>query len=244
MLNMKTSIAIFFFLVAALFGWLIYSHPPSEPLKYYGGADRLSGGSDSQSGIVAGSDSRTELSVEQSPATDTPPAVADNGFFSPLGRVSERVTKKPFGILVDPANSPVRPERFRGYHTGTDFEILPGEEQSEVPVKAVCDGRIDFKRMASGYGGLLVQICQLDGQSVSIVYGHLELESIRSRNGANVKHGDIIGVLGSGGSVETDGERKHLHLAFFRGRPADLRGYVPEQSQLEDWADPCLYACQ
>jgi hypothetical protein len=38
-------------------------------------------------------------------------------FVAPLDRASGRVTKKPFGIFVTPQNSPVQPERFRGFHT-------------------------------------------------------------------------------------------------------------------------------
>lgn len=45
----------------------------------------------------------------------------------PLMGPEERITKKPFGVFVTPQNSPVNPERFRGYHTGTDFEVFENE---------------------------------------------------------------------------------------------------------------------
>src|SRR3990172_8522253 len=61
-------------------------------------------------------------------------------FQPPLERASERVTKKPFGIYITPQNSPVQPERFRGYHTAVDIEY--GDVSEEVPVYAIWDGEI------------------------------------------------------------------------------------------------------
>src|SRR4030042_1218728 len=58
----------------------------------------------------------------------------------PLARARERVTKKPFAIKISPDNSPVSPEKFSGYHTGTDYEIFPEEENSDIRVFAVFDG--------------------------------------------------------------------------------------------------------
>lgn len=70
----------------------------------------------------------------------------------PLEKYEERVTKKPFGIHITKTNSPVSPERFSGYHSGVDFEILPGEEDTDVEVRAICTGPLVMKKRATGYG--------------------------------------------------------------------------------------------
>lgn len=156
-----------------------------------------------------------------------------------LGRARGRVTKKPFSIFVDPKHSPVQPERFTGYHTGADFEILPGEENVDVTVRAACTGPVVEARQASGYGGVVVQSCRYDGAPVTVVYGHIRLSSVRAEAGAELAVGDPIGVLGTGYSAETDGERTHLHLGVHRGTDVNIRGYVATQMALADWLDPC-----
>lgn len=162
----------------------------------------------------------------------------------PLDRATERVTKKPFGMLVDRATSPVQPERFGGYHTGTDFEVFPDEATTDVEVRAMCRGEVVVKRSASGYGGVLVTDCTIDDKKVTVVYGHLRLSSIEVEVGDQVAAGDRIGLLGTGGSDETDGERKHLHLGIHLGSAQNILGYVTTQSALVDWIDPCRYLCQ
>lgn len=165
-------------------------------------------------------------------------------FVSPIERPRERVTKKPFGIFITKKDSPVQPERFAGYHTGADFEIFPEELDVAVPVKAVCSGELLVKRIASGYGGVAVQSCQLDGAPATVVYGHLNLASIKADAGDNLNMGDILGNLGADKSMQTDGERKHLHLGFHKGSAVDLLGYVGSKAQLEGWLDPCEYVCK
>jgi murein DD-endopeptidase MepM/ murein hydrolase activator NlpD len=160
-------------------------------------------------------------------------------FISPLDRAAERVTKKPFGIFITPQNSPVQPEKFRGYHTGTDFEIFPEELNTDVVVHAICDGKIALKKTASGYGGVLVESCKLDNNPVTIVYGHLKLASITKKNGDSLSQGEEIGILGKAFSAETSGERKHLHLGIHKGAGVNILGYVQKQSDLSGWIDAC-----
>ncbi len=162
----------------------------------------------------------------------------------PLDQAKERVTKKSFGIRIDQATSPVQPERFSGYHTGVDFETFASEAMTDVPVRAICSGEVLAKRRASGYGGVLVTSCTLDGQEVTVTYGHLRLTSIARAVGERVESGDQIGVLGTGDSSETDGERKHLHLSIHRGVLPNIMGYVSLRSDLSRWLDPCLFVCQ
>ena len=164
--------------------------------------------------------------------------------FLPLNRAGERITKKPFGIFITPQTSPVQPEKFRGYHTGTDFEILPGEENAEVSVKAVCSGKLVMKKSATGYGGVAVESCELNGEPITVVYGHLKLASININVEEKINAGDMLGILGRGYSNETNGERKHLHLGFHKGGSVNILGYVQNKSDLFKWLDACLYVCE
>lgn len=165
-------------------------------------------------------------------------------FQPPLDRSSERVTKKPFGIFITPKTSPVQPERFKGYHTGADFEIFPEEMDAEVSVHSVCSGKFLLKKFATGYGGVAVQSCMLDNNTITVIYGHLKLASIVFNVGDNISAGDTIGILGKAYSSETSGERKHLHLGFHKGTVISILGYVQNKKDLSDWIDPCLYVCQ
>lgn len=173
------------------------------------------------------------------PLTATPRTSAVTEHLTyPISGGVERITKKPFGIHVSPGDSPVSPERFTGYHTGVDFETTPAEQDSDVVVTAACDGLLLLKKWASGYGGVAVESCTLDGQEVTVVYGHLRLSSMIATLGAPLARGQKLGVLGTGYSQETDGERKHLHFAIHRGTAVDLLGYVQQQSSLSAWIDP------
>lgn len=156
----------------------------------------------------------------------------------PISNALARVTKKPFGIYITPNNSPVSPEKFTGYHTGADFEILPGEENIDVNIFALCTGQILEKKYATGYGGVLVQACNINNEDVTIIYGHLRLASIAVNAGDTLTKSQQFAVLGTGYSTETDGERKHLHLGIHKGTAINILGYVQTQNQLNDWIDP------
>lgn len=161
----------------------------------------------------------------------------------PIDRSAERVTKKPFGILVTQATSPVQPEKFSGYHTGVDFEVFEDEINEFVNVKAICDGRVLAKEWVGGYGGVVVTSCLLDGEQVTVLYGHLNLESEGVNVWDQISAGDEVGTLGSAFSEQTDGERKHLHLGIHRGEMVVYAGYVDQESKLSDWIDPCRLVC-
>jgi hypothetical protein len=164
-------------------------------------------------------------------------------FQPPLDRAAERVTKKPFGLFITPQNSPIQPERFRGYHTGADFEIFPEELDADVAVQTICAGPLLQKRTAGGYGGVAIQSCSLDGQPITVIYGHLKLTGITANTGDMLAAGAALGLLGDDHSTETDGERKHLHLGIHRGPAVNILGYVGTSSELAGWIDPCLYVC-
>lgn len=154
---------------------------------------------------------------------------------SPVDQVRERVTKKQFGTYVTPANSPVQPERFTGYHTGIDVEY--DDVITDVPVRAVAEGTVIAARTVSGYGGVVGIQHTIDNNPVVGIYGHLRPESLPTV-GATVAAGEQIAVLGTGQTAETDGERKHLHFGLHRGTTLELRGYVTRESDLTQWLDP------
>ncbi len=163
---------------------------------------------------------------------------ANTNYYPPITDFQERVTKKPFGIYIALQDSPVQPERFQDYHTGVDFEILPGEENIDVPIYAFCDGKITMKEYASGYGGILVESCIIENQSVTVIYGHLKLASINKNIDDNLVSGEMIGILGKGYSTETDGERKHLHFGIHKGSGITILGYVQNEEELIKWINP------
>lgn len=227
---MKKKIAVFLIVILAVFATAFLAG-----IKY---TSRNGNGSDKQN--IASN----ENPVLNSENTDIPSSISDNEKNIPLGRARERVTKKPFGIFITSQNSPVQPERFRGYHTGTDFEILPGEELINVPVRAVCSGKLRAKQYVNGYDGVAVQDCRIQSENVTVSYGHLSLLSIRYEAGDKMLEMGEIGNLGDPAKGETDGERKHLHLGIHKGNNIDFRGYVNSQNELSSWIDPCLYFCK
>ena len=164
-----------------------------------------------------------------------------NSLVAPIANAKVRMTKKPFGIYITPETSPIQPEKFTGYHTGVDFETFPNEQAIDVPIYAVCPGKLLVKRTASGYGGIAVQSCQLDGQDVAVLYGHMRLASINVIAGQMLKAGEQLGVLGTGYSQETSGERKHLHLGVYKSTTINVLGYVQKQSDLNQWLNAADY---
>ncbi len=169
-------------------------------------------------------------------SSSTPIEINKN--IEPISGALARVTKKPFGIKISPDNSPVSPEKFSGYHTGVDFETSEAEQNMAVPIYTICSGKLLVKKQATGYGGVVVQACEINQQAMTVVYGHLNLSSVSVKINQELKTGEQIGILGQGYSVETDGERKHLHLSIHRGQSVVLLGYVPESAQLKAWLDP------
>jgi len=177
----------------------------------------------------------------------------------PISEFNSRITKKPFGIYITPETSPVHPDRWTGYHTGVDIEYE--DVLYDVPVRAIADGEILLNKFATGYGGVVVIRHNIYGQDILALYGHLDPESLPLKNIKEVKQGQIIGILGEGGTYETDGARKHLHFALIKkdmgsthsipsgsprgtrgatGSPQalDIRGYVKSQEELAGWYDP------
>jgi hypothetical protein len=172
------------------------------------------------------------------PATETVPPVSTSIITSPISNAKSRITKKPFGIYITPATSPIQPEKFSGYHTGVDFETTPAEAKIDVPIYAVCNGQILVKKWVSGYGGVIVESCTIEGQAVTVLYGHVDITgSFVSGVGSSITAGQHLVNLAPGYSYYTDGERKHLHLGIHKGSAIEYRGYVQSAGELSAWMD-------
>ncbi|MBI1833543.1 MAG: M23 family metallopeptidase [Candidatus Andersenbacteria bacterium] len=160
--------------------------------------------------------------------------------YDPLPGSKERPQLLTFGMYVtpDPAQNPIAPpERFIGFHTALDLEIHQNEVDDDIPVMAVCAGEVIQSGLVSGYGGLVVQRCNLQGEDVTVIYGHLDLDSLAS-SGATVTSGEKIGILAPANSEESGHTRKHLHLGIHKGHDIDVRGYVQTKEELENFLDP------
>jgi hypothetical protein len=222
---MKNINKILIIALVLLIGSFLYSHSKNNSLKPKPPADPT---------INPGPDSR------QNPSPPQETTAPQKNFAYPIDRAKERIIKKPFGIFITPQNSPVQPERFSGYHTGTDFETFPEEQNIDIPIYAISKGKIIEKQWVSGYGGVLVESAMINNEPVTIIYGHLNLDSINKKTGDNLGVGKQIGVLGKGYSQQTDGERKHLHLGIHKGAGVNVKGYVQNKTQLNDWIDSSL----
>lgn len=158
--------------------------------------------------------------------------------FQPTADFRARITKKPFGIYVSPENSPIGEEGFTGWHTGADAEYE--DMTGEITVHAISDGVVRSARRANGYGGIVVIEHTINNQSLLAIYGHLDPASLVQEN-SSVTVGQQIGVLGEGGTDETDGERKHLHFGILADTKLDVRGYVDSVDKLDNWQDPLTF---
>ncbi len=148
---------------------------------------------------------------------------------------TDRITKKSFGMYITPEKSPVSPEKFSGFHTGVDFEA---PEDGDVSVRAACSGEIVYKQTVSGYGGVLIQRCDVARELVTALYGHIRLSSVTKKVGDSLTAGEEFAVLGKRFSSETDGERPHLHFGIHKGSAVELKGYVSSEPALQHWIKP------
>ena len=165
--------------------------------------------------------------------TTAPQASAE--FSPPIDQFAERITKKFFGTYITAQNSPVQPERFKGFHTGVDVEY--SDVTTDVSVYALADGKIVYSKIVSGYGGVFIMEFSLNGSPHTALYGHIRPSSL-PRQGATTTKGEKLAGLGTGYSSETNGERRHLHFAILSDNQINLLGYVQQKSQLSNWIDP------
>lgn len=149
-----------------------------------------------------------------------------------------RVTKKSFGSFITPATSLIPNDRFTGYHTGADFEVLANEDEQTMVVQAVCAGTIKRADWVSGYGGVIVQSCTLYNEPITVLYSHLNQATFTVQTGDRVTTGTPLASLGKGNTSQTDNERAHLHLSAHKGADVVLAGYTATKDGLVNWIDP------
>ena len=108
-------------------------------------------------------------------------------------------------------------------HRGIDFDGALGD-----PIYAGADGEMVDVRGAlkpgepgwvGGFGGWMVQDSVIDGQKVSLVYGHLFPKDMLVVKGQKVKRGELIGRMGNNGDVVAgpNSDGSHLHLEVWPG---------------------------
>ena len=170
------------------------------------------------------------------------------GFSSVEDKRIVQPTTTGVALVIDQAQERIKENSFgsfrqnKGYYTGIAFESFAEErEGKEVPIYVFCEGTLVEKRFAIGYGGIAIQECVLEGQTVHILYGHVDLESIEFNIGDELTPGTRLGNLGDHESAETDGAAKQLHFAIHKGIKPDIRGYVQDEKELTEWIDPSMY---
>ena len=164
-----------------------------------------------------------------------------SGFTEPIGLAWMRPKILNFGMYISPdsPSNPIHPpERFVGYHTAQDYEILPWEKDSDVAVYAACTGKATTAGFAEGYGGVVVQHCMMNGKDVSVLYGHLLRSSFTVKTGDTVTRGAKIAILAPAHSEDSGENRKHLHFGIHVGTTGVFLGYVQQESDLKDFIDP------
>jgi hypothetical protein len=168
-------------------------------------------------------------------------SVKKSEFKYPMSRYEERSKLLTFGVHVtpDPKENPIDPpERFTGFHTALDLEIFDDEKDAEVPVYAICSGKLIYKASVNGYGGVMVQQCTYKKEPITVLYGHLDLSSADNSFADELIAGDQIAILGDHKSFETSDTRKHLHLGIHKGPEIFLSGYVQDEKDLEGYLNP------
>lgn len=218
-------------------------------------ASRPSGSTSSTTNTENSNANTSRLNTVSAPAGTTPtnaesaPTVNTNTVVAkpvptialPIADFYSRITKKPFGIYITTTTSPIQPEKFTGYHTGADAETTTAEKDIDIPVFSVVDGTVIFAGHVNGYGGVMIIRATIDTKTYTMLYGHLRISSFIKKVGQTVKLGEKIGVLGTGYSSETDGERKHLHFGIVKGSSINYKGYVKSKSALSAWEDPVAW---
>lgn len=184
----------------------------------------------------------TSTAAQNSNTTISPRPTAEVAL--PMTGFFERVTKKKFRTYVTPASSPVQPEKFTGFHTGADAETTAAESNAALPVYAIAAGTVVAAQTVNGYGGVIIIRHTVKQETVTALYGHVRLSSVKLKVGDAVTAGQQIALLGTGFSTETDGERKHLHLSILKGTVVNYRGYVLDQGELSAWVDPVAWLQQ
>lgn len=188
----------------------------------------------------------THPSQDNSPATSsTPQSASAATLVYPISDFSARITTNGYGTYY-PAGGTTNPDRqicpnatyYVGYHTADDLEVFPSELNSAIWAKSIAEGTVREARPVSGYGGLLVIEYELSGSIYTAYFGHINLSTATVKAGDHVTVGENLAELGPACSSANGDVRKHLHFGIRKGSAIDVRGYVPTQAELANWANP------
>ncbi|MGW5456475.1 peptidoglycan DD-metalloendopeptidase family protein [Nocardia sp. NPDC003979] len=103
--------------------------------------------------------------------------------------------------------------RWGTQHQGQDFAAA-----SKTPIYAVADGVVSRAGAASGFGIWVVIDHNIDGATVSSVYGHMFADDVRVEQGQSVHIGQLIAAVGyNGETVPAGPDGAHLHLEIWTG---------------------------
>lgn len=152
----------------------------------------------------------------------------ESGIVLPMNDYASLRTYKSFGEYID--------DRFTGYHVADDIEVKDTGE--EIPVYAIASGTVTYAGHSNGYGGLIIVAHDIDGETISAIYGHVDMSSASVDVGDAVEAGALLANLGDHESEETDGARKHLHFGLYEGSQVKFPGYVGTAQETFDWINP------
>jgi len=162
------------------------------------------------------------------PDTGCAPEAVKPEVVLPVVGYSSRRTFKTYGEYIQ--------DRFTGYHVGDDVEFADTKER--IPVVAIAKGVVRKIDTVAGYGGVVVIEHKVAGEKINALYGHLDIAQSPLQAGLFVEAGDYIAPLGEDKSKATDGERKHLHFALYKGDELKLQAYEKDPAKLADWINP------
>lgn len=178
-----------------------------------------------------------KIDISSQPPESSP---VSNQYYYPMARYSDRLTVRWYGKRVTSADREAIAcgVSYEGIHTADDLEVSESEIDQEVPIYAIAAGTILQVGATDGYGGLIVANHTLNGQPVTVYYGHIDLGQTDLKIGDRVEAGEQISVLGGHCSPASGNERKHLHFGILNDTDIDVRGYVSSENDLREWIDP------
>ena len=160
--------------------------------------------------------------------------LSERAVYIPMKGFFARQTINPYGVY--------RNGRFNGYHSGVDVEVSSSDLEKDIPIYSIYEGTAASVENATGYGGVVTIKHKFGDAQLIAIYGQRRLKDIKVTRGQKVKPGELIGYLGASFSIETDGERKHLHFGLNKSGQRNILGYVSTKEELnEDWIDPTKF---
>ncbi|MEK4025543.1 peptidoglycan DD-metalloendopeptidase family protein [Sporosarcina sp. FSL W7-1283] len=92
------------------------------------------------------------------------------------------------------------------FHYGIDYSGLASHD-----VVSAADGIVRIAKSMAGYGNVIMITHTIRGKIYETVYAHLQTFNVKQ--GAKVKQGQLIGIMGNTGSSTS----RHLHFELFNG---------------------------